>query len=114
MTKTCLSKHRYSDLADEIKALKVENNILKDKSKASKQPIKVLVQQHDKFTWEKLKTDAKMKFYTGIESGASFNIVFTLIKPYIPHMTCWKGPKHIMRILKRTERKKNANIIKPS
>ena len=55
-----------------------------------------------------------MKFYTGIESGASFNIVFTLIKPYIPHMTCWKGPKHIMRILKRTERKKNANIIKPS
>ena len=31
----------YSDLADEIQALKIENNILKDKIKASKQPIKV-------------------------------------------------------------------------
>ena len=33
----------YSDLADEIKALKIENDILKDKVKASKGPIKVLV-----------------------------------------------------------------------
>ena len=114
MAKTCLSQHRYSDLADEIKALKIENNILKDKIKASKRPVKVLVQRHDKFTWKKLKTDAKMKFYTGIALGALFNTVFTLIKPYIPHMTYWKGPKHIMRILKRTERKKIANIIKPS
>ena len=114
MTKTCLSKHRYSDLADEIKALKVENNILKDKIKASKRPVKVLVLRHERFTWKKLKTDAKLKFYTGIALGALFNTVFTLIKPYISHMTYWKGPKHIMRILKRTERKKNANIIKPS
>ena len=43
MAKTCLSQHRYSDLADEIKALKIENNILKDKIKASKRPVKVLV-----------------------------------------------------------------------
>ena len=34
----------YSDLADETKALKIENKILKDKIKASKGPIKVLVQ----------------------------------------------------------------------
>ena len=39
----------YSDLVDEIKALKIENNILMDKIKASKGPIKVLVQQHNKF-----------------------------------------------------------------
>ena len=38
---------------DEIKALKIENNILKDKIKASKRPIKVLDQQHDRFTWKK-------------------------------------------------------------
>ena len=38
---------------DEIKALKIENNILKDKIKASKRPIKVLEQQHDRFTWKK-------------------------------------------------------------
>ena len=34
----------YSDLADEIKGLKIENNILKDKIKASKRPIEVLAQ----------------------------------------------------------------------
>ena len=33
----------YSDLADEIKARKIENDILKDKIKASKRPMKVLV-----------------------------------------------------------------------
>ena len=43
----------YSDLVDEIKELKIENNILRDKIKASKGPIRVLVQQHDKFTWKK-------------------------------------------------------------
>ena len=43
----------YSDLADEVKAPKIENNILKDKIKTSKQLIKVLVQRHDKFTWKK-------------------------------------------------------------
>ena len=35
--------------------LKIENNILKDKINALKQPIKVLVQRYDKFTWKKLK-----------------------------------------------------------
>ena len=34
----------YSDLADKIKAFKIENNILKEKIKASKQLFKVLVQ----------------------------------------------------------------------
>ena len=34
----------YSDLADEIKALKIKNNILKDKIKISKRPMIVLVQ----------------------------------------------------------------------
>ena len=38
---------------DETKALKIENNISKDKIKASKRPIKVLDQQHGRFTWMK-------------------------------------------------------------
>ena len=63
-----MSLPSYSDLANEIKALAIENNILKDKIKSSKRPIKVLVQRHDKFTWKKIKTDAKMRLYTGIAS----------------------------------------------
>ena len=43
---------------------------------------------------EKIKTDAKMRFYTGIASVTLINTLFKLIKPYIPHITYWKGPKH--------------------
>ena len=50
-----MSLRSYSDLADEIKAYKIENKILKDKIKASKRPIRVIVQRHDKFTCKKLK-----------------------------------------------------------
>ena len=46
----------YSDLADEInKALKLENNILKDKIKTSKRPVKVLVQRPTNLYMKKLK-----------------------------------------------------------
>ena len=62
MNEENMSLPSYSDLADEIKALKIENNILKDKIKASKQLIKDLVQRHDKLVWKKIKTDAKMRF----------------------------------------------------
>ena len=76
----------YSDLADEIKALKIGNNILKDKIKTSKQPIKVLVQWHDEFTWGKNKTDVKMTLYTGISSVSLINTVFTSIN-HIYHIS---------------------------
>ena len=75
MNEENMSLPSYSDLADEIKALKIENNILKDKIKASKRPIKVLVQRHKKFIWKKIKTDAKIRFYTGITSVALFNTI---------------------------------------
>ena len=76
----------YSDLAGEIKALKIGNNILKDKIKTSKQPIKVLVQWHDEFSWGKNKTDVKMTFYTGISSVSLINTVFTSIN-HIYHIS---------------------------
>ena len=76
----------YSDLAGESKALKIGNNILKDKIKTSKQPIKVLVQWHDEFTWGKNKTDVKMTFYTGISSVSLINTVFTSIN-HIYHIS---------------------------
>ena len=54
-----------------------------------------------------------MKFYTGIASVALFNAIFTLIKPYIPHITYRKGPKHAMQILKRTQRKNMPTSLNP-
>ena len=54
-----------------------------------------------------------MRFYTGIPSVDFFNIIFTLIKPYIPHISYWKGPKHTIHILKRTGRKKLPTSLNP-
>ena len=95
----------YSDLADKIKTLKIENNVLKDKIKASKRQ-KVLLQRHDKFTWKKNKTDTNMRFCTGIASVALFNTTFTLIKLYIQNITYQKAATRAMRTLNRTRRKK--------
>ena len=47
-----------------------------------------------------------MRCHTGIASVILFNTIFTLTKPYISHATYCKGPKHAMRILKKTLRKK--------
>ena len=96
----------YLVLADEIKAIKTENDILKDKIKSLKRPIKVLVQGHDKFTWKKIKTDAKMRFYAGIASVAFFNTIFPLINCIYHISRIGKEQKHAMRNLKTTERKK--------
>ena len=54
-----------------------------------------------------------MRFYTGMASAALFNTIFTLIKPYIPHIMYQKGPKYAMQVLKRTERKKMPTSLNP-
>ena len=48
MNEENMSLPSYLDLSDEIKAFKIENSILKEKIKASKEPIKVLVQRRNK------------------------------------------------------------------
>ena len=57
--------------------------------------MRVSVKRNEKFKRKKNTTDAKMGFYTGITSAALFNTVFTL-KPYVPHIKNWKGPKEKM------------------
>ena len=43
------------------------------------------------FTWRKIKTDVKRKkkIYTGIHTIEMFNVIFFLIKPYLPNIVCW-------------------------
>ena len=43
----------------------------------------------------KIKTDAKMNFYTGIQTIEMFNVIFILIKPYLPNIAYRTAPgKH--------------------
>ena len=46
------------------------------------------------FTWRKIKTDVKMKFYTGINTKVRFNEIFRLIQPFLSDLIYWKGPQH--------------------
>ena len=62
---------------------------------------------------QKTKADVKMRFHTGIASVALCNTIFTLIKPYLPRITYCKGPKHAMRIFKKTGREKMPTSLNP-
>ena len=46
------------------------------------------------FTRRKIKTDAKMKFYTRINTIVLFNKIFRLIQPFLTDIISWKGPNH--------------------
>ena len=54
-----------------------------------------------------------MSYYNGNASLAFFNTVFTLIKPYIPHIRYWEGLKRVMSILQRTGRRKMPTSLNP-
>ena len=45
------------------------------------------------FSWKKFKNDKKMNFYTGISSVLLFNTLFSLLKPYLPRLSYWRGSK---------------------
>ena len=59
------------------------------------------------FTWRKIKTDAKMKFYTGINTIVLANKIFRLMQPFLTDVICWKRPKHAKNFSKVRHRRCN-------
>ncbi|XP_047123362.1 uncharacterized protein LOC124806458 [Hydra vulgaris] len=57
--------------------------------------IKQTVKCKQKFSWKLVNNDKKMNFYTGISSIAIFNVIFGLLKPFLPSIRYWRGPKHL-------------------
>ena len=49
------------------------------------------------FTWRKIKTDAKMKFYTGTSTVVLFNKIFRFIQPFLSDIVYWKRPKYAQK-----------------
>ena len=64
--------------------LTLENKQLKHKS----------IMKTSMFRWRKIKTDAKMKFYTGINIIVLLKKLFTLAQSFLSDIIYWKGPKH--------------------
>ena len=56
---------------------------------------------------KKNKTDAKMKFYTGINTIVLFNKIFRLIQPFLSDIIYWKVPKHAKNFSKVRHRRGN-------
>lgn len=87
-TKQCLvckdKKSLILSLTRKIGTLSRENKRLKKEALLQKN-------QNTPFSSQKIKTDTKMNFYTGIMTIAAFNAIFALLKPYISCMVYWKG-----------------------
>ena len=89
----CLEKDSLlSSLSEQLQALSLEKDRLKShiecltvSSNSNTQP----------FSWSNIKTDKKMKFYTGIATISMFNLMFTWIKPCLPDIVFWRGSKRI-------------------
>ena len=52
----------------------------------------LLNSKQSRFSWKKVKTAAKMNFYTGLSSIEVFIAVFNLIESYLPSISYWVGP----------------------
>ena len=78
---TCVDKRNLIEvLVNEINELTLENKLLKRKTLCCANS------NWSCFTWHKIKTDAKMNFYSGIQTIQMFNVIFILIKPYLPNI----------------------------
>ena len=63
------------------------------------------------FSWTKIKSNAKMEFFTGIQAVVLFNVLFLLIKPCLPNLVYWRGKKNtISTKCKRTATKRSPKL----
>ena len=61
-----------------------------------------------------MKSDAKVKFYTGFPNVASFNVIYQCILPHLHKVRYWKGPKRLCNPLKQKNRfSKNIRTLTP-
>ena len=100
----CVDKNDVIDsLSKKVSLLKIDNQQLTRE--------KILAATSKSFfSWRKIKSDAKMNFYTGLSSIQVFNTVFSLIEPILPQVRYWRGTNRItstkVRTISRSKLKK--------
>ena len=92
----CDKNNLIKSLTKQLAAVNLENDKLK-KKKLRKIP-------DSPFTWRKIKSDAKMNFYTGISNIIVFHVIFDLIKPYLSTVQYWRGAKKYIRSTSKVKR----------
>ena len=83
-------------MVEDMNLLKLERDLLQEEvSNLSKTEMSKSYPIRKQFSWKSIRTDAKMKFYTGIKSILFFNILFDLLKPCLPQTMYWRRVKNI-------------------
>ena len=93
----CTTCCTYQDKSNHVKVLvsKINKLTLEDKQLKHRS-----LMNTSTFTCRKIKTDAKMKFYTGINTIVLLNKIVRLIQPFLSDRIYWKGPKHAKHLAK--------------
>ena len=92
--KDCLEKDTLlSSLSEQLQALSLEKNRLK--SQVEDLTAVTSQKQTQPFSFSAIKSDNKMKFYTGISTVAMFHVIFTWVKPCLSHIVFWRGSKRV-------------------
>lgn len=61
-----------------------------------------------------MKSDAKIKFYTGFPNITSFNVIYQSILPHLHKVHYWKGPKRLCNPLKQKNKfSRNLRTLSP-
>ena len=93
----CQDKCNLVKALEKLNKLTLENKQLKHKS----------IMETSTFTWRKIKTNAKIKYFTGINTIAFFNKIFRIIQPFLSDIIYWKRPKHAKNFSKVRHRRCN-------
>ena len=85
-------KEHIDELCENLTEMKLKQNSRKPFSAAS------------------IRSDAKIRFYTGIQSFAVFEALFSLIKPHAPKLVFWRGAKVISSAVNKKRRHKSHRL----
>ena len=110
----CSDKNKVlNSMASEISKLNKEKEQLQIEIQSLNQHMEKLTRERKSskpFSATVIKSDRKMRFYTGIQSVAVFNALFSLVKPHILKLNYWRGN----RVLCSKARNKSRLRTKPN
>ena len=110
----CIDKNAVIfSMANEIAKLNNEKEKLKehiDELCENVTEMKLKQKSRKPFSAASIRSDAKIRFYTGIQSFAVFEALFSLIKPHAPKLVFWRGAKVISSAVNKKRRHKSHRL----
>ena len=73
--------------------------------------LKITAQSRKPFSFTSIANDRQMRFFTGIQTLSVFNALHSVLKPFIPKLTYWRGSKQVHSSKGRKGRKTHFSKI---